>query len=226
MICGDFATHTPTHPVESGITNWNFWISSIVQLFDFLTIDVLCITVNFGHSFDTWLLLKPPQPARVILVTIPWVGLPSPSYRIPFDRQKCTIFPVTPWIYRSSEWSFGQRKKNKQTRMHSSRMPTVLRSDRLFCHTCPPPTPTTHAPPAMHAFPATCPHAPPRCACLPPCTPPCPTHAPPATHTPPATHGPPHVNRISDRCKNSHVFNIFLCALVIHVRGREVLNRE
>ena len=30
------------------------WVSSIVQLFDFLTIDIdlLCITGNFGDSFD------------------------------------------------------------------------------------------------------------------------------------------------------------------------------
>ena len=24
MIYGDFATHTPTHPIESVISNWNF----------------------------------------------------------------------------------------------------------------------------------------------------------------------------------------------------------
>ena len=35
-------------------------------MFDFLTIDVLCMTANFGHAFDMSafdFLLKPPQPS-------------------------------------------------------------------------------------------------------------------------------------------------------------------
>ena len=78
------------------------------------------------------------------------------------------------------------------TRMHSSRMPTVRCSGRLFCYAHPPATHTWVTPPfAMHAaFCHACPpfamHAP-----LSPCMPPCHTH--PLCQTCPlvATHAPP-----------------------------------
>ena len=51
----DFATHTPIYLP----TQWSqalvieiVSLSFTVHLFDFLTIDVLCLTLNFGHSFD------------------------------------------------------------------------------------------------------------------------------------------------------------------------------
>ena len=58
--------HLHTYP-SSGVRylQLKFWVSSIVQMFDFLTIDVLCITASIGHSFDILtfdFLLKPPQP--------------------------------------------------------------------------------------------------------------------------------------------------------------------
>ena len=56
--------HPYTYPPSGVSQQLKFWVSSIVQQFDFLTINVLCITANFGHSFDILtfdFLLKPPQ---------------------------------------------------------------------------------------------------------------------------------------------------------------------
>ena len=53
VICGDLVTHTPNHLHTQW--SWGSAVSSIVQLFDFLRIDILCITDNYGHSFDIWL---------------------------------------------------------------------------------------------------------------------------------------------------------------------------
>ena len=50
MICGDISMHTP--PTGVSKQQLKFWVSSIVQLYDFLTIDILCIIGNSGHSFD------------------------------------------------------------------------------------------------------------------------------------------------------------------------------
>ena len=59
--------HWPHYILTSLTLSSSFsWASSIVQLFDFLKIDILYITGNFGHSFDILtfcLLLKPPQPS-------------------------------------------------------------------------------------------------------------------------------------------------------------------
>ena len=64
MIYGDISMHTP----QTGTSHWQLklWVSSLVQLFDFLKIDILCITANFGHFFDILIFdfpLKPPQPS-------------------------------------------------------------------------------------------------------------------------------------------------------------------
>ena len=52
MICGDFASHTSTHSTHPVVQSFGIEIlrvSSIVQLFDILTIDVSCVTANYGH---------------------------------------------------------------------------------------------------------------------------------------------------------------------------------
>ena len=48
MICGDISMHLH-HLLQSVLNNWNYELLSIVQMFDFLIIDILCITENFGH---------------------------------------------------------------------------------------------------------------------------------------------------------------------------------
>ena len=47
-----FATHTHLPTQWSQALGIEILNSSTVHLFDFLTIDILCITDNFGHSFD------------------------------------------------------------------------------------------------------------------------------------------------------------------------------
>ena len=69
---GEISMHAP----PTGVSYWQLklWVSSIVQLFDFLTIDILCKSANFGHSFDILIfefLLKPPQPSTgLFLISI------------------------------------------------------------------------------------------------------------------------------------------------------------
>ena len=63
ILLGDISMHAP----PTGISYWQLklWVSSIVQLFDFLTIDILCITANLGHFLTFWYLtyyLNHPSP--------------------------------------------------------------------------------------------------------------------------------------------------------------------
>ena len=54
MICGDISMHTP--PVRVSHWQLKLWLSSIVQLFNFLTFDILWITANSGHFSTFWYL--------------------------------------------------------------------------------------------------------------------------------------------------------------------------
>ena len=72
MICGDFATHMPTHLPAQWSQAFEIEILSFIQMFDFLTIVVLCTTANFGLlltlTFD--FILKPPRPAIGLFLTV------------------------------------------------------------------------------------------------------------------------------------------------------------
>ena len=72
MICGDFATYMPTHLPTQWSQAFKIEILSFMQMFDFLTIVVLCITTNFGLLFTLTFdfILKTPQPAIGLFLTV------------------------------------------------------------------------------------------------------------------------------------------------------------